>query len=214
MKKIIIIALTIFALTSCGQNWMNNNAETWISQVELDSINIVQEKEKDWDIIEEKITVWKIEKSLFKLNGVDVSNDDLQMLDENINYIYNNSITNKALENNDITLCSKLEENNQYSCKKSIIVKWWNIEKCYELTNTWSINSCKNEIFYKKADSDLDESICEKIIDESEEKFEINSCKNRILTEKARVSLDKNICKKIDNMNDRSMCLEIIQMEK
>jgi len=207
MKKILIITLPLFILLSCTQNWVinkANNSDSWSLEIEQNDLANFQETK----------TVSDIEKRLSKLKEIEVSNTDLKMLDYTINSIYISSIRNKAQEKNDINICSKLNGNDQYSCKKSVLVKAWDIEKCSLLTDTWSINTCKNEIISNKAQINLDEKICENIIDESELKFEVNSCRIMALTNKAIKSLDSKMCNKISNELEKNMCIERVKIEK
>lgn len=216
MKKIIILTLAIFILASCGQNSNNVVKKTWEKNIQVvkQKDHIVEKNKKNIIDNNSEKTISDIKKSLEKLETVKVSGDDLQMINDNINSIYNSSIIKKALESNDIKICSKLDTNNKKNCEKKVIVKLWDVNKCSNLTWTWEINNCRNKIFEIQANNKMDETICDNIIDNSEEKFQINNCRYWILQEKAIKTLDVKMCNKISEEGIKQMCSEIVKNEK
>lgn len=213
MKKIIIISLSLLILTSCGGEKQENikeaktNNSTWI--------NKVQEKNIDNNIDEEEIkTFSKVENSFKKLKNIEISEEDLQLLDETVNSIYNSNIINKATESNDTNLCSKLEENYKNNCVNNVILSSKDEKQCEILSKTGAINNCKNGIRQDIAYEKLDEKLCDEMIDESNDKSEINSCKNRILEEKAIKNLDIRLCDKINDESIKDICKDMVEMEK
>lgn len=216
MKKIIIIALAVFTLASCGQNSDNVKKETWEKnvQVEKTEVKVVEVEENG----EKKISFNDLEVSLGKLKNVELESMELEMLDMQLQDTLKRNIEKRAIENNDAKICEKLDKNLAENCKNEVFVKTGKIENCNGLVGKWNIDNCKNEINTNLAEKSLDENICEKIIDNSEDKYKINSCKNKIIIKKAEKNLDLKICEQIiDNSEEKfeiQMCKDIVEMFK
>jgi hypothetical protein len=95
------------------------------------------------------------------------------------------------------------------------------------LIDNYSKRDCKNTIFKQQANTNLDESICDKLIFDKQEiveteenlvvntekDYEINNCKNRVYEKQATKNLDSSICKKMINKDEITMCEELVKME-
>ena len=225
MKKIIIIALSLFILLSC-------NTESKIEKEIVSDKNIEVKSEivNTPELLEgsSKITISDLEKNISKLKDIDFNSEDLRMLNEQVIWMFNNSIENEAIKNNDAWICKKLDKNNIENCKKQVYIKSKKIDSCDNLVENYAKRDCKNSILKEQANSNLDETICDTLIFEEQEiveaeedllivgikKYEINNCKNRVYEKKALKNIDSNICKKISEKNEIEMCEELVKMEK
>jgi hypothetical protein len=193
MKKILILLITFFILTSCN-NKENNKVET--SEVKKTEVvtEIIPEviNEKDLDIVvenvEENLDKWitfsEIRSNLSKLEGLNLENRQLEEINIQLKSIYSNYIYNQVKKTENTTLCEKLNSYESDICKTNFIVsnslESWNTEKCEILSGSWVINNCKNSIHNENAKKNL--SVVE--------------------------------CEKISNDMEKNMCIEMIKMEK
>lgn len=224
MKKIIIITLSLFVLASC-------NAEVEKKTNNISEKKVLKEvKNVDTDIPEiwSNITFSDLKTNLDKLKKINLSGEDMDLLNSNIISIYNNKLQSQAIDENNISLCNKLDKNYVESCKKEIIIKSENIKNCDSLTEDFNKRSCKNSILKEQAISKLDEKICdtfisgkqntiewyETLVDTNENQFEINDCKNRVFEKQAIKNLDISICKKMPNKYEIWSCEELVKMQK
>lgn len=236
MKKLIIILLSIFILTSCNNEWKittddtskktweeNTSSTTWNEITNSSTWNELTNnptwEEPTNDLIWQKtITYSDLKENLEKIKDIDLPPMEAEMLNYELKHIFTSNIKKESIDKNDIKICEKLNADEIEWCKTEFIYNKAmtsnNPSDCEAITDTWSINSCKNNIFLTQANKKSDISICDKIIDNSEEKFELNMCKNNILLEKARKDLDSNICNKITTDMEKQMCTDMIKMEK
>ena len=227
MKKIIIIALSLFILTSCGVNEEIN--KTVEQKVEKSEINDVILDDELPGIINNKISILDLEKNISKLKDIGFNDENLRSLNEQVVWMFNNSIENKAIKDNNIEVCNKLDENYVEYCKKQVIIKSGNIDSCDDLSQDYLKRECKNTILKELSLDQLDENICDKLIFEeikntwesdiveitiSEKEFEINNCKNRVFNKKATKNIDSTFCKEISEENEILMCEELVKMEE
>ena len=215
MKKIIILLALSVLISSC---WVKQEINKTVNKISVENKvetqeNIAWDIENPW-IENNKITVSDLEKNISKLKNIKVWSEDLRLLNEQIIWIFNNSITSEAIKKLDVNICDKSDKNYSDNCKMQVLREIWDAEKCSIFSETGALNNCKNEILKTNAEKKLDENICDKLIDNSPEKFEINSCKNRVLEQKAIKNLDSNVCKKITEKSQIDMCIENVKMEK
>ena len=211
MKKIIIIALSLFVLASCNTE---NKIETKNNSIKAEKQENIENKNIENNFQEKKVSIWDIKNNLSKLENTSLDDDNLRMLNDQVVYLYNDKIKKEAIEKKDLKTCDKLDKNSINSCKVEVIKSMWDTTKCDSLKEENAIKSCKNEVNRDLANKKLDTKYCDKLIDDSEEKIEIKSCKNRILSEQAIKNLDLGACKKITEKNEVEMCEENVKMEK
>jgi len=240
MKKILILLFTLFIVTSCNNEVTTNNVaevgktevkgevvtDSW--NVENKEVNDVVEKVKAESSSIDEVKVkpdntlaldsWvkykDVKKNLEKLEGLNVDGMELEMINSQLKNIYTSHVKNEVKEKNDINLCDKLDSGELESCKTQFVISKWDSKECEILWNTWSVNKCKNTIITNQANSNLDEKVCDKLIDVTEEKSEINSCKDSIYLEKARKKSNIIFCTKITDEVSKNMCKDMVKIEK
>lgn len=196
MKKIIVITFSLFALLSCG--------------IETDNEII---ENKIVENIEKEISFSSLENNLNKLKSFELNSWELGFINSELLSIFNRKIEEKAFNTNDLSVCEQLDENVD-NCKYNVTIKFNDIEKCNLLSADFFIIDCKNQITKNIAYDNLDETVCDDLLDDSEEKYIINSCINRVITLKASKGLDLNLCEQISNVNEQDFCREAVEMEK
>ena len=211
MKKIIILAFMVIILASCGNTEIIEKIEPIQekpTQIKIDNIETIDKN------IEKKITFSDLEYNLSKIKSIDLDEQKIMLINEELKNIFTSSIIEKAKKENDIKMCTQLNSNSQNFCEMEIIVNSKNVDNCNNLSNTWSIDSCKNDITMNLASKELNEKLCDNLIDKSEKKNRINSCKNEILFEKALKNLDIKFCDKISETSQKESCKNMLKMEK
>jgi len=224
MKKIITLSILLFTLVSCWneiEKEVNNKIEEKkeiVLKTNSDNINT----NSGWEL-----TIWDIKNNLTKLKSVEIDTVDLDMINSNIELLYNNKVELEALKSNDIKICDKInDEGSNDSCKKRFFIAANDVKSCDLLKATDMQGVCKNSIIEKIASKSLNEELCEKMTFQKQEnpnleeelvlenwKVEIQNCKNRVLIEKAISKKDSNICNNISQENERNNCEELVKME-
>ena len=199
MKKIIVIMLSLLFLASCNNVGIENN-ESQATEAEL--------KVHEYGEFE----INELEKNLAKVKNIELESWELEFINLELVEIFNRQIEKKALNDNDLSICEQLEDNVD-DCKYNVTVMSKDINNCDKLLEESYILNCKNDITVNIATEDLDESICNDIIDESGEKHIFNSCITRVIMSKASQNWDSNLCNKINNLADQSVCIEAVEME-
>ena len=210
MKKIIMLFVTTVLLVSCNRQNVEQNDKQTEKIINIEVNEWTEKNNADFDN-QDKLTFNKIEERFTELKKIDLEEDELMFLNDDLESILNRNIEKLALEKNDYNLCNKSSNSN--NCKRKLILKNQKIDDCKILVDTWSIISCQNDINEDLAEKNLDETFCNKIIDDSEELFEVNNCKNNIFMEKARKNQDIKICDKITEKIEKEMCIENIKNE-
>ena len=225
MKKIIIIALSLFILVSCWEI-TENKVET-NKKIEIKNEVIENNNPETFDNIDKKVSISDIKNNLTKLESINIDSIDLNMINTNIELLYNNKIELEALKINDIKICEKIsDEGSNDSCKKRFFIAKNDIKWCDLLKATDMQRICKNNIIEKEASKTFNEKLCEKMIFQKQENpdwieilvlenwtEEIQNCKNRVLIEKSIFKKNINICENISNKNEVNMCKELVKME-
>jgi len=208
MKKLIILFVIIGLLTSCGIQNIEKNYKQTEKKINIEVNEWIEKNNINFNN-KNKLSFNKIEEKIIKLKELNLSEDELMFLNDELENILNRNIEELALEKNDYNICDK--SRNSSNCKKKLILKNQKINDCKILVDTWSIISCQNDINEDLAEKNLDETFCDKIIDDSEELFEVNNCKNNIFIEKARKTQDIKICNKITEKIEKEMCIDSLK---
>lgn len=213
MKKIIVLILSLFILVSCTTD-IEVEVPEKINNIEKNNSWIIEENQE----IEETQKVndfSSLEQNLELLKEINISEGDIITLNDIMYSVIVENITTEAIEKKDLNICSKLNGNFAIECKQTVIIKNSDIVTksnwCEQLSDTGAITSCNNKFYKIKALENLDENLCDKILDDSVEKLDINSCRNEIFIEKAIKKLDYVICNKITNFDVRQMCKELVE---
>ena len=173
-------------------------------------INSVEEIESEKEVV----TVFSdLENNLRKLKSLDLDSNELEFLNLELLNALKREMEEKAVKSNNLSICDELD-NNVNICKYFAAVKSNDINNCDKLWDESSIINCKNEINEIIAYKNLDESICNDILDDTEKKYLINSCINKVITKKALKNWDGNVCKQISNIEEQNFCKESVEMEK
>jgi uncharacterized pyridoxamine 5'-phosphate oxidase family protein len=124
MKKILILLMTVFILTSC-----NNKENTKIQTSEETNTQVVTEivpevnNETDINIETENRDqpFVRLEANLQKLKNIEIDTQDFEELNFQIKNLYIKSIQNTVMKNKNIKLCNLLDANDILSCKKQYV---------------------------------------------------------------------------------------------
>ena len=205
MKKLTVLSL-LFLLISCN-NIETNNSDDIKEYVKSEVLEI-----------EKKDMFFELDNNIIEFKKHDIKDFELKDLNDMISSIIYSNISEKAIENNNLKDCDKLGNNFIDMCKEGVIINnlWESIDDgvCNILSNTWSINSCKNSINMNLANIMFDVKFCEKIIENLGEGYDINYCKSKVLSEKAVKELNSNICNEILEESEINMCKDEVKMKK
>lgn len=207
MKKIIFL-ISFFLLASCSSGLSDlekQNEEKTTNEIVKNNLSETEEIKTSSNDIE------KIELTLSKLKETWLDSMESQDILNNMESLLNRKVTDKAISQKDIKLCSELSNSDISSCEIRVISESFEKSDCDMLSNTGSVNSCKNTFTKKEIISSNNPLLCEEIIWESEE--EVLRCKDRVNQSKALKDLDKSFCENISENIEKDMCKDMIEME-
>ena len=228
MKKLITIFIISLALTSCSNNNSNIKQNSQNNTKTTTETTNIQEPEQTPE--KKEITFSEVKNNLEKIKNANPW--DLEMINNEINNIYANSIKKEAEEKKDLSICDKLNDFEKQNCKREVAykisLKNGDAQFCDKLENKNDSRECKNSVYRELAKQKLDESLCDKLdfwnsnnsLSKEEKEFnkdeqlrEINNCKNLVFEEKAAKNTDKTLCQKITDKSEKDMCLTRVNDE-
>ncbi len=214
MKKIILFIGLLIFLASCGQTQQGSSTTSssqllsWTTQ-EMKIKQLSQEKE----VLQkqtQKNYFQELKNKISKLEKLGVSQEELQIINDQLNYFIDKQIEKKALEN--ISICE--QASNSQKCIETIAIKKSDSLLCERLINPEIKTRCINKIVEQKAKASLDEKLCLKIIDTTQEKILQKSCQDKIIFEKALKNKNINLCYKIFKQTEKEICKQEVKMLK
>ncbi len=214
MKKIIVLIMSVFILFSCSNEVKNIDVDS----VEINTVDIIDAVDMV-DVVDndtsKTIIISEIKNTLDKIDSeTDISIDELSMISSMTTNLLSSYIEEKAINENDKTICDSLD--NKYACIFRVVQEdaknSEKVELCNVLEEESAVSNCKINTIEFLANKNKDANLCDKLVDDSEDKIIINSCKNKIFMDIAIEFEDKKECNKISDENEKDICIEMIEM--
>ncbi len=152
----------------------------------------------------------KLEKNIKKLKQTNISSEEVEQINQAVESAVVKAVSETATTTDNIEVCNALDENFIEGCKKEVILE--NAEsdsECEQLSESGSVDSCKNTFHESQALEESNVALCDRILNPAW----ILACKNRVFLNIAKVSLDESVCEQLSETFEKQECKRQIKTE-